>query len=194
MMDEVKRSCGELPDQVLVDGGYVSADNLEKAQQHSVELIGPVPDTSTMVNKQAQQRGVSEACYKQAFRYDSESDTCICPEGKTLIHIKQRTREARGIEHEYRARRSDCAACMHKSECCPNANTCGRTVVRSEPNPWSKRFARRCRQKPTSSDTGNARRWPSSQCLAERETRDSAFPFARPRQGCHGEPVGRHHV
>ena len=140
VMDEVKGTCGELPAQVLVDGGYVSADNLDQSQQRKVELIGPAPDMTTMVNKQAQQRDVSEAYFKQAFTYDAASDTCLCPEGKVLIHIKQRLREGGRIEHEYRAKRSDCAACPHKMECCPTAQTHGRTVVRSEPNPLLQEF------------------------------------------------------
>ena len=140
VMDEVKGTCGELPDKVLVDGGYVSADNLDQSQRRNVELIGPPPDMTTMVNKQAQQRGVSEAYFKQAFTYEAASDTYLCPEGRILIHIKQRPREGGRIEHEYRAKHSDCAACAHKMECCPTAQTCGRTVVRSEPNPLLKAF------------------------------------------------------
>lgn len=57
-----------------------------------------------------------------------------------MIHIKQRLREGGRIEHEYRAKHSDCAACAHKMECCPTAQTCGRTVVRGEPNPLLKAF------------------------------------------------------
>ena len=140
VMDEVQDTCGELPDKVLVDGGYVSADNLDQTQQRSVELIGPAADVTAMVNKQAQQRGLSEAYFKQAFTYEPESDSFRCPEGKSLIHIKQRSREGGRIEHEYRAKHSDCAACAHKMECCPTAQTHGRTVVRGEPNPLLKAF------------------------------------------------------
>lgn len=140
VIDEVKGTCGGLPDQVLVDGGYVSADNLDQTQQRGVELIGPALHMTTMVNKQAQQRGVSAAYFKQAFTYEAASDTYRCPEGKILIHIKQRLREGGRIEHEYRAKHSDCAACAHKMECCPTAQTCGRTVVRNEPNALLKAF------------------------------------------------------
>ena len=131
--------CGETPAQVLVDGGYVSADNIGKMQARSIELIGPLPDVASMVNKQAQQRGVGEAWRKDAFFYDIHLDTCRCPEGKSLVHIKQREREGR-IEHEYRARRSDCAGCRHQMECCPTAKTCGRTIVRSEASPLVQTF------------------------------------------------------
>jgi len=135
VLDQVKETWEKLPQQVLVDGGYVSADNLEQAQQRSVELVGPVPDVAAMAKKQAAQRGIGEAYQKPAFRYDSQQDTYLCPEGKILIHVKQRSRDGGRVEHEYRAKCSDCAGCAHKLECCPTAVHSGRTVVRSEPHP-----------------------------------------------------------
>ena len=139
VIEEVQRVCGETPAQVLVDGGYVSADNMAKMQKRGIELVGPLPDVASMVNKQAQLRGVSEAYPKEAFSYDAHDDTYRCPEGQLLVHIKQREREGR-IEHEYRAKRSDCAWCAHQMECCPTAKTCGRTLVRSEASPLVQMF------------------------------------------------------
>lgn len=140
VVDEVKSTCGSLPQQALVDGGYVSADNLDKTQQRGVELIGPAPNVTAMGNKQAELRGVSEAYRKEAFTYDARADTYCCPQGKTLVHIKGRSREGGRVEHEYRAKRSDCSACAHKMECCPTAATYGRTLSHSEPNPLLKAF------------------------------------------------------
>jgi transposase len=140
VMDEVNEVVAKRPGQVLVDGGYVSADNLSKMQERGVELIGPVPDAAAGVNRQAKQRGVSEAYFRDAFRYDSDQDTYRCPEGKVLVHIKQRQRGGGSIEHQYRAKRSDCAACPHKMQCCPGASTHGRTVARSEPSQSVKAF------------------------------------------------------
>jgi len=139
VMDEVKEICREVPNQVLVDGGYVSADNIGKMHDRSVELIGPVPDVAA-ANKQAKQRGVSEAYFRDAFRYDLDQDTYQCPEGKVLVHIRQRQREGGRIEHEYRAKGSDCAACPHQMECCPQARRSVRTIVRSEPSENVKAF------------------------------------------------------
>jgi transposase len=129
----------QLAAQVLVDGGYISAENLEQMQQRELDLIGPLPDTASMVNKQLQQRGVGEAYRKEAFSYDTQTDTYWCPESKPLVHIKARERSGR-IEHEYRAKRSDCSACPQKGQCCPAANACGRTIVRSEPGEVVKAF------------------------------------------------------
>lgn len=138
-MEEVQSGCGQRPRQVLVDGGYVSAGNIGKMQERGIEMVGPLPDVASMVNKQAQQRGVSEAYRKDAFFDDVDHDTSQCPEGKLLVHIQQREREGR-IEHQYRAKRSDCAGCAHQMECCPAAKTCGRTIVRSEASPMGQTF------------------------------------------------------
>jgi transposase len=148
VVDQVRANNGAVPDQVLVDGGYVSADNLSKLQERGAELIGPVADMQGAVNQQARQRGVGEAYLPQAFGYDSQTDIYQCPEGKVLIHIQQREREGGRIEHEYRAKKSDCEACPHKQECCPKATTCGRTVVRSEPTPAVKAFREKMRTEP----------------------------------------------
>lgn len=132
VIEEVKDNCGKQPSEALVDGGYVSAANIDKMDHRGVELIGPVPDVTSGVNRQAEQRGVSEAYRKEAFVYDPDNNTFRCPEGQLLIAIKQRVREGGRIEHEYRAKHSVCAGCAHRMECCPTAKTQGRTVVRSE--------------------------------------------------------------
>jgi hypothetical protein len=80
VLDEVENNCGPKPDQVLVDGGYVSASNLEKREERGVELIGPVPDVTSIVHQQAEQRGVSAAYRQEAFGYVAQNDTYRCRE------------------------------------------------------------------------------------------------------------------
>jgi transposase len=140
VVQEVESNCGKMPEQVLVDGGYVSGGNIGKMAAQGVELVGPAPDVTAAVQQQAQQRGVSEAYRKEAFAYDAASDTYRCPEGQVLAHVKQREREGGRMEHEYRAKRSACAGCAHRMECCPTAKTCGRTIVRGEPSPQVMQF------------------------------------------------------
>ena len=147
VMEEVQKTSGGMPQQVLVDGGYVSAENLAKMEARGIELVGPPPDVASMVNKQAQQRGVSEAYRKEAFFYDAANDLYRCPEGKSLIHSAQRDREGR-IEHEYRAKRSECRECPHQKECCPNVKNSGRTITRSEPSVLVKAFRERMETEP----------------------------------------------
>lgn len=135
VLDEVKANCSTLPKEVLVDGGYVSAASVEQSLEYGIELIGPASKVATVASPPPPVGGASAAFRKEAFTYDAANDTYQCPAAKVLIHVKERIREGGRIEHEYRAKRSDCNQCAHKSECCPKATSCGRTVVRSEPNP-----------------------------------------------------------
>jgi len=148
VMNEVKQTCGVDPAQVLVDGGYVSAANLAKTEERGVDMVAPPPDMASMVDKQAQQRGVSEGYRKEAFFYDEQNDAYRCPAGKVLVHIKQREREGGRLEHEYRAKRGDCGQCAHQMECCPTAKTCGRTIVRSEPSKLVNAFREKMKTEP----------------------------------------------
>ena len=136
VIDEVEQTCGKRPQQVIVDGGYVSAENIEQMEQRGIETIGPAPQA----NKTATAPGGNSAYSKAAFQYNAAADVYQCPEGKNLVHIRERAREGGSIEHYYRAKGSDCAACAHKSECCPKAKTCGRTVTRTQPNPLLQAF------------------------------------------------------
>jgi Transposase DDE domain len=136
VMNEVEKLHAVRPQELLVDGGYVSAENIAGMQARQVELIGPVADMEGMVSKQSQQRGIYT---KEAFQYDAASDTYRCPAGQILVHITTRQEPSR-IEHEYRAKQKDCAACPNKQQCCPKARACGRTVVRSEPQPIVREF------------------------------------------------------
>jgi transposase len=43
MLDEIERRTGRLPTQYLVDGGFVSASNVEVVSERGLEVFGPVP-------------------------------------------------------------------------------------------------------------------------------------------------------
>ena len=67
-----------LPDQHLVDTGYVDAENMAKSQQdHQIDLVGPaLPDTSWS-SKEAERFDQSQ------FSIDWEAKSVICPAGQT---------------------------------------------------------------------------------------------------------------
>jgi len=68
------------------------------------------------------------------FVFDEENDRYTCPNGKELRRFWRKYKEPRtGItkngEIKYHSRKSDCAACPMKAQCCPNTDT--RRVARS---------------------------------------------------------------
>ncbi|MGH2404393.1 MAG: transposase, partial [bacterium] len=77
-LDRIEQSVGQPPAQVVVDGGYLSSDNIVAMAARGVELIGPAPtDDSAHASRTTSyhQRGVSPAYAASEFIYDAASDT-----------------------------------------------------------------------------------------------------------------------
>lgn len=132
-VDRVTQNVGNPPAQVVVDGGYISSDNIVAMATRGVELIGPAPteDAATANRtKSYQHRGVSPAYEASHFVYDHASDTYRCPQGKRLrydaIYVRDGTQRIR-----YKAHAADCQACPAKRLCCPG-NREGRSIERRE--------------------------------------------------------------
>jgi hypothetical protein len=68
------------------------------------------------------------------FTYDAQTDIYTCPNGKELRRFwrkfkKPRTGITKSKEIKYRSRKSDCATCPMKEQCCPNTEI--RKITRS---------------------------------------------------------------
>lgn len=132
-LHRIEHNLGRLPAQVVVDGGYISSDNITALAGRGVELIGPAPtDDPTTASRTVSyhHRGVSPDYEASRFVYDPASDTYGCPQGKILrydaTYVRDGTRRVR-----YKARAADCLACPAKRFCCP-ANREGRSIERRD--------------------------------------------------------------
>jgi transposase len=121
------------PAQMVVDGGYLSSDNIVAMAARGVELIGPAPTEGAAHASRTtsyQRRGVSPAYAASQFVHDAASDTYLCPQGKRLRYdawyVRDGTRRVR-----YKAPAADCQACPAKRFCCPS-NREGRSIERRE--------------------------------------------------------------
>ena len=112
--------------------------HLETATQ-GVDFIGSLPQPDRSSAGKLEQRGVSEAFYPQAFEYDAPQDAYRCPAGQTLGLSGQVQRAGR-VEHRYRTLSGVCAACPHKSQCCPQNTTQGRSILRMVEGPEVQQF------------------------------------------------------
>jgi transposase len=101
-----------LPEQHLVDGGYVDAEVLVTSQeQYQVDLVGPAP-----VDPKWQAR-TDGAFDLTQFAIDWEAQIVTCPEGNTC-RVWKPSQDAQGndvIHIEFK--RSDCVACPSRSRC-----------------------------------------------------------------------------
>jgi transposase len=130
-VEEVEKQNGRAPGQMIVDDGYTTRENVLAAEERGVDLIGGTLQAEAEAGvRRLQQRGLDPAFYPQNFRYDPETNSYTCPQGKRLPH--RATRRTRvGVEHQvYQARAADCRDCALRSACKPGQQ--GRMIVRSE--------------------------------------------------------------
>lgn len=135
-MDRLEQTGPRAPDQVVVDGGYISSDNIVAMATRGIDLMGPEPRaTAAETNRQKsyQHRGVSPEYQAQMFLYDAATNTYGCPQGKRLTYDATEHREGT-VRYRYKASAEDCRTCPVKDRCCPRTRG-GRSIERREPVP-----------------------------------------------------------
>lgn len=101
-----------LPQEHLMDAGYVDADNVIHSQQHhQVDLVGPMrPDRSWQVR---QDNGFDVSC----FLIDWEAKKATCPNGKRS-QVWSEGVDSQGTHSIHiRFARTDCLACPTRNQC-----------------------------------------------------------------------------
>jgi len=142
-IDGVENNTGQTPTQMVVDGGYIKNENIEKAEERGVDLIGPVAESNPAAS--LKQRGIAPEFYPDKFLYDEQTNTFTCPAQKTLT-LKRTARCEGRMEYQYRAKASDCAACPFQSQCCPKSSP--RWILRKEDSHAVKAFRAKMQTEP----------------------------------------------
>ena len=132
-VERIEARLEKVPQQLVVDEGFITQPSVVALDQQQIDLIGPVPDSSARTQAGLQQRGVSPEFFPSAFVYEAASNTCRCPAGKTLTY-EGREKKGPTTRYRYRARPADCQACPFHSQCCPHSRK-GRSIVRSQEAP-----------------------------------------------------------
>ena len=142
-MERVENNLQRSPGQVVVDGGYISSDNIVEIANRGMELIGPDPSDKAEINrrKSYQQRGVSPEYHSSKFDYDEATNAYMCPQGKRLPYEGKYKRNGT-MRFRYRASEKHCQACPVKNLCCPRTQR-GRSLERIEPSPQLTAFRQR---------------------------------------------------
>jgi transposase len=133
-VEEVKRQNGRAPEQMIVDDGYTTRENvLAAADQQAWELIGTGnvgAGAAEATGRRLEKRGVAPDFHPQNFAFDVARNTYTCPAGKTLPY-RYTKHDRVGVNRKaYRARAADCRACAFHQQCCPGAPS--RTLVHTE--------------------------------------------------------------
>jgi transposase len=140
-MERLEQTMQNSPEQVVVDGGYISSNNIVEMAKQGIDLIGPEPrGKSAEANrkKSYKYRNVSPEYEASKFVYDAETKTYLCPQGK---HLRREARFERSgsMHHRYKASKQDCQTCPVKAQCCPRTRR-ARSIERIEPLPEIAQF------------------------------------------------------
>jgi transposase len=134
-MERLEQTLKRVPDQVVVDGGYISSDNIEEMADRKIDLIGPEPRSKSADanrRKSYKHRGVSPEYEAPKFVYDEATKTYVCPQGKRLRYDAKYKYHGT-MHYRYKASQQDCQKCPAKATCCPRSRR--RTIERAEPLP-----------------------------------------------------------
>jgi hypothetical protein len=141
-LQRIEENTGRLPNQILVDGGYTTRQNIIQTAGRPTELIGSRGEDRS--KNKLERHGVSPEFMPEHFIFDAAQNCFTCPEGKSLAYQTSK-RLAGATEKHYRAKPSDCQACPFRSQCCPKTAR-GRLLIQIEEHPKVAEFRRKMQQ------------------------------------------------
>lgn len=126
-IETIEGQMGRAPQQLVVDGGYVSEENIARAAAAGIELIGPESNGEEGRSKSALKRaGIDPAFGPKAFAVEADGSVS-CPAGK-LLKYQRHSRKHGKQYRQYRADGADCESCPLRAMCCPRNRDGGRLV------------------------------------------------------------------
>ena len=132
--ERMEQSMQRAPEQMVVDGGYISSSNIAEMAKRNIDFVGPESENkSSEANRRKSYKhyGVSEEYEASKFVFNAETNTYVCPQGKSLRYDAKM--ESHGaMYYRYKASKQDCETCPAKDQCCPRTRH-GRSVQRREP-------------------------------------------------------------
>ncbi|HTY61154.1 MAG TPA: IS1182 family transposase [Acidobacteriota bacterium] len=119
MLQEVEKTTGQAPVQLVADSGYYTDEAVLEASKSKTDCL--VPDTETAAQLNNPKRGESaEAAYAVSqFVYDEANDEFTCPQGKKLAFISNHTKHGQATKI-YRC--ADCIDCPFRAQCTNHAS------------------------------------------------------------------------
>jgi transposase len=115
-MEALVERMGEKPGCALVDGGYVSRQNVEAMAQQGIELIAPVQESTAREAGALKANGIDPEFGRSFFVWDARTETFLCPAGQLMEKVK--TRKHHGQLCEVYSAGQHCAPCEKAARCC----------------------------------------------------------------------------
>jgi len=124
----VEQNTDRRPNQLVVDGGFTSKENILAAEERKIDLIGSLPDLEKKRAAAAAAAGIDVAFGVEFFILQAEQKTLQCPAGKPLRYVGNHTKRGNRYQR-YQAEGGDCQACEYQKKCCPKEPERGRRVA-----------------------------------------------------------------
>ena len=116
-VQQIERRTGKRPKQMVVDAGYTSRENVIALDQCGVAMFGRSMETDGRAQQRFARCRVTNGFLPKAFRFDTTTNTFICPEGKLLRPRRAEERLGRTMIR-YQASITDCKVCSQRDNCC----------------------------------------------------------------------------
>jgi transposase len=129
-----------MPEEHLIDSGYVDTNNILSGRKKGIDVIGPVQEDHSW------QARAENGFDKLHFQIDWEQMQATCPNGKTSSHVKKGYSRSNEITYRFSFATRDCAACQLRDQC-TQSKTRGREVAVFPPDKLQILIEMRQRQK-----------------------------------------------
>jgi transposase len=126
-LDEVKKNLGQMPQQVVVDGGFTNRKNITECAGREIDLVGSLPDPEERTAAAMKALGIAAEFAPGKFQILDQGEQLACPAGRRLARVRQ-NRKRGDLYQQYQAQAADCLACPYQPQCCPRKPSRGRIV------------------------------------------------------------------
>ena len=117
MLQEVQKTTGQAPDQLVADSGYYTDDAVVEAAKSKTDCFVPDSKTASQLNKRKSGEEPKTTYEVSQFTYDADKDEFTCPQGKRLRFVGNHKTHGQ-LKKVYRC--TDCDSCPFRTECTDN--------------------------------------------------------------------------
>ena len=126
-LEEIEKSVGRLPEQIVADGGYTNRETIQSMAERGMDFYGSLADPKQRSEAAMKSHGIDPKFAPHFFILRPETGTAECPAGKQMKYLRRNTKRGECYE-TYRAEGADCVGCAFQKQCCPNHAEKGRIV------------------------------------------------------------------
>jgi transposase len=119
MLQEIEKTAGHAPEQLVADSGYYTDDAVLEAAKSKTDCVVPDSETAAHLNNPKRNESAKTAYHVSRFAYDEAKDEFSCPQGKRLPFFRNHKKRGHPTKI-YRC--ADCQDCPFRAQCTDHAS------------------------------------------------------------------------